>query len=192
MQGMNQKNQNGQQVSQRQLLESKYGGSRHNLLLVVVFTLINIVLLVTNSNTYFLFSAYLPYLAADLGMLMCGLYPAEVYGGSTAGMEFLGKGFLAAMLGFGAVILILYLLSWIFSKKRVGWLIFALVFFSIDTAVLLLLNGISSDIIVDIVFHGWVIFSLGNGIASYYKLKKLPEEEQLPEQTVEAEIPQEQ
>jgi len=170
------KQQVNQPVSQYQLLASRYANSRHNILLILIFTLINIVLLVTNSNRYFLFSAYLPYLAADLGMYLCGLYPAEVYGGSKVGAEFLSTSFLVAMLAIAAVILVLYLLSWIFAKKRVGWMIFALVFFIMDTVAMLLLNGISSDGIMDIVFHGWVIFSLANGSIAYFKLKKLPPE----------------
>lgn len=76
------------------------------------------------------------------------------------------------------MILVLYLLSWILSKKpRVGWMIFALVVFVIDTAALLLMVVNIADWIIDIAFHGWVIFSLINGIISYFKLKKLPEEE---------------
>ena len=71
--------ENTQQLSQQQVLTNKYMGARHNLLLVVVFTLINIVLLLVQSNTYFLFSATIPYFLADLGMVLCGKYPAEYY-----------------------------------------------------------------------------------------------------------------
>ena len=66
-------------MSPRAALEAKYHASRGNLLLVVVFTLINLVLLLTNSYTYFLFSASLPYVIVDFGMFYCGKYPAELY-----------------------------------------------------------------------------------------------------------------
>lgn len=183
----NRNNNAATQLSPRQILENKYSSSCGNLLLVVVFTAINIVLLVANSNTYFLFSAYIPYLLADLGMYFCGLYPAEVYGGSTVGMDFLSKSFLVVMLGIAAVILVLYLLSWLFSRKqKPGWLIFALVIFGIDTVAMLVLNGFAVDSIVDYLFHGWVIYSLISGISAYSKLKKLPEEpEQLFEEPVQ-------
>jgi hypothetical protein len=46
-------------------LETKYNSSIANLLLVVVFSAVNIVLLLVNANTYFLFSAFLPYFAVD-------------------------------------------------------------------------------------------------------------------------------
>lgn len=174
-----------QQLSQRQLLINKYMNARHNILLVVIFTLINIVLLVAQSNTYFLFSATIPYYLADLGMLLCGKYPAEYYVGM-GDVAFLDNSFLVVVLVIAAMILLLYLFSWIFSKKpRVGWMIFALVFFVLDTLVMLLLMGISADMIIDIVFHLWVIVSLTIGIVSYFKLKKLPAEEsieQLPEE----------
>ena len=170
-----------QAASQRQELEARYSGARHNILLILAFTVINIILLVTNSNTYFLFSAYIPYVLADLGMFLCGMYPVEYYDAEFAGMDFLGKGFFAAMMVIAGVILVLYLLCWIFSKKqKMGWLIFALVFFCVDTGIMLLLNGISSDMIVDIIFHGWVIVSLFRGISACSKLKKLPEDQDLP------------
>jgi hypothetical protein len=76
------------------------------------------------------------------------------------------------------VIVLLYLLSWIFIKKgKNGWLVFSLIFFSFDTAFMFLLNGINSSMIMDILFHAWVIYSLAVGIDAYKKLKKLDKEE---------------
>lgn len=165
--------------SPRQALEARYNGARNNLLLVVLFTVVNVVLLVTNSNTYFLFSASIPYILANFGMAFGGFYPEEYYEG-LGELQFLGAPFLTVALVIAALIVVLYLLSWIFSKKgRVGWLIFALVFFALDTAVMLLFTEISSEIIVDIVFHAWVLFSLGSGIYAHVKLKQLPAEEEV-------------
>ena len=48
----------------------KYARARSNLLWVILFTVINIVLLVVNSNVMFLFSATVPYLFASIGWLM--------------------------------------------------------------------------------------------------------------------------
>ena len=182
------KNQQGQEMSERQMLETKFANSRHNILMVLIFTVVNILLLVTNSNSYFLFSAYIPYMFADLGMYLCGKYPAEYYGEEYAFAEFLHGSFLAVMLSIAAIILFFYLLSWILTKKgSKGWMVFALVFFSVDTGAMLLLNGISTDMIIDVVFHAWVVYSLATGVSAANKLKKLPEEsepvaeEQLPE-----------
>ncbi len=174
--GNNQKNDT--QTSQRQLLQDKYASSCNNILLVVALSLVNIILLVTNSNTYFLFSAYIPYLLADLGMLFCGMYPQEIYAQDFLDMEFLPKEFLIITLCVAAVILILYFLSWIFSKKqKSGWLVFALVFFVIDTVVMFFLNGFIIDSVIDYIIHIWVIVSLASGLVTLSKLKKLPEEQ---------------
>ena len=179
--GLFNKNQNeeAQPLSRRQQLAGKYASSRHNILLVLIFTTINLVLLVANSDTYFLFSAYIPYMIVSMGMFLCGKYPEEFYEvvGET---EFLDQSFLVVTLVIAVVICVLYLLCWLFSDKgRVGWLIAALVLFSLDT-LLMLLGGIGLDSVVDILFHGWVIVSLSMGISAYFKLKKLPEEEPVP------------
>lgn len=184
------RNQDAQPASQR--LQSRYDSARHNLLLIVVFTTINLILLATNSNTYFLFSAFIPYAIVDLAMFLCGKYPAEYYGDITE-YEFLDTSVLAVMLVIAVVLVVLYLLSWLLSKKgRVGWLIFALVFFALDT-LLMLLGGIEMGMILDIVFHGWVIISLTGGIIAHFKLKKLPPEETVPDSQPEVPVlPEEQ
>ncbi len=172
---------NQNQTSQREVYEQKYNNSRNNLLWVVIFTAINLTLLVTNSGTYFLFSAYIPYFITIIGMLLCGRYPAEYY------IEYLGEELVffdntlfIILLVISIVITLLYLLSWFMSRKnRVGWLIFALVFFTIDTVGMLLIAGISVESIVDILFHAWVIFSLISGIVNHFKLKKLPPEQKV-------------
>lgn len=171
-------NKTNEPVSERQSLEGKYASARSNLLLVVAFTVINIILLVTQSDTYFLFSAFTPYFVAGLGMILCGKYPSDFYVDDFAGMDIFGDSVFAGFLIVAGIITLMYLLCWIFSKKnRVGWLIFALVFFALDTLGMLLLGGLALESIVDIIFHGWVLFSLGNGIYVHSKLKKLPEEE---------------
>ena len=172
----NKQNANAQ-LSERQLLEGRYANARNNILLVVGLTVINIILLVTNSNTYFLFSAYIPFVIADFGMFFCGMYPAEYYAGGLEDMEFFPKEVFAVAMVIAAVILILYILCWIFSKKfKSGWIIAALVFFAIDTAAMILLNGFVMDSLIDYVIHAWVIFSFVNGLIAFSKLKKLPAE----------------
>ena len=168
----------GKKLLDRQVLETKYKNARGNLLVVLAFTAINIVLLVTQSDTYFLFSAYIPYALVSVGMILCGMFPAEYYGEEFAGVEFYSSSIFAVFLAVAIVIMALYLISWIFSKKKkVGWMIFALVLFAIDTAGMLIIEGIALDSIFDIAFHVWVIVSLIQGIKAYSKLKKLLEEQ---------------
>lgn len=171
-----------QPLAQRQQLLNRYSSARHNILLVLIFTTINIVLLVANSDSYFLFSAYIPYLVVTYGMLFCGRFPAEYYEDLLDyGFEFLDTGYFVGTLIVAVVICVFYLICWLFSdKNRVGWMITALVLFSIDT-LMMVLGGLSIDSALDVLFHGWVIVSLSMGIAAHFKLKKLPDEEPAPE-----------
>lgn len=182
-----------QQFSERQLLENKYITARANLLIVLIFTAINIVLLITKSNTYFLFSASIPYMLVDTGMFLCGMYPKELYTGEFANMEFLPKPVFTVMLIIAIFVLALYFVAWLLSKKRkVGFLIFALVLFSIDTVGMFLYFGISFSMILDILFHGWIIAILAVGISAHYKLKDLPEQEFAFEAVTDGEFAQNQ
>ena len=167
------------QCSSRKAYEQKYITSRLNLLLVVIFTAINLLLLIANADTYFLFSAFIPYYITAIGMLMCGRFPAEYYGAEFEKMVFFDNSLFIILLIVSIVITLLYLLAWFMSnKKRVGWLIFALVFFGLDTVGMLLMSGLAIDSLFDILFHAWVIGYLIVGISAHYKLKALPPEEE--------------
>lgn len=168
------------QLSPRQLYEQKYRVSRMNLLLVLVFTAINLILLVTNADSYFLFSAFLPYYFAGIGMLLCGRFPPEFYEGAED-IVFLDTSVFAFLLAVAILFTLMYLVAFLLSNKgRVGWLIFALVFFGVDTLGMFVLNGISLESILDLAFHAWIIYELSVGIHAHYQLKKLPPEEEVP------------
>ena len=159
----------------RQITQAKYNRSRANLLLVIVFTVVNL-FTVTFGNTYFLFSANLPMLfpavateiAADpLYMTEMGLMPED------------GTAVIIIGLIMGLILTVPYLLCWIFSKKRPGWMVAALAFFSIDCLVLLGLYDLTS-VLFDLLIHGWVMFYLITGVTHGFKLKTMPEDEPLP------------
>ena len=157
-------------------LESKYNSSIANLLLVVVFSAVNIVLLLVNANTYFLFSAFLPYFAVDYGMYFCGMYPEEYYY-DVPDMVFEEKSFLGICIAIAAGFLLAYLLCWYLAKKKkIGAVILALVMFLIDTVAMLWLTEFAMDSIIDILMHIWVISYLIIGIVTYFKMKKAPDE----------------
>jgi hypothetical protein len=157
-------------------LETKYNSSIANLLLVVVFSAVNIVLLLVNANTYFLFSAFLPYFAVDYGMYFCGMYPEEYYY-DVPDMVFEDKSFLGICIAIAVGFLFAYLLCWyIAKKKKIGAVILALVMFLIDTAAMLWLTEFAMDSIIDILMHIWVISYLIIGIVTYFKMKKTPAE----------------
>ena len=172
--------------SQRQVVENAIKGTRNNILIVLAFTALNIVLLLTNSYTYFLFSAFVPYMLVDYGMFFGGIYPAEYYGEYLSEMEFLGKGFFGTMVAIAVAILAVYAVCWLRSKKNAKpWLMLALVMFGIDTVLLLVMQGFNVGLIMDYVFHGWIIVSLVTGLSAVKKLKDMPEEEEETEQPQE-------
>lgn len=180
-------------VSPRQALQMKYNSARGNLLLVILFTAVNVLLLVANTGSYFLFSAFIPYMLVDEGMFYTGRYPAEIYEEYFPDMAFLGDNLFYALICVSITILALYFLCWLFSKNnRAGWIVTALVFFSLDTAGYLLyglLYGmLDVSSIIDVLFHVWVLYYLINGLVANAKLKKLPAEEEAPAEATEASV----
>lgn len=160
-------NKNAQKLSPEYLLK-QFAGARSSLLVVLIFTVVNLAMLLLDSGTYFLFSASVPYYLTAFGM------------GMDIGMGADGIGtFTLVALGISAAVLVLYLLSWLLSKKRPGWLVAALVLFILDTVALVLaclaLDALV-DSVMDFVFHGWVIISLIQGISANGKLRKMIDE----------------
>lgn len=169
----------GVSLTPRQNYERKYKASRANLLLVVIATAINMLLIATGSDTYFLFSAFIPYFLTTIGMVQCGLLPPEYYEYPMEDYIFYDKSLFVALLIISIILTSLYLLAWFMSRKnRVGWLIFALVFFGLDTLGMLIFNGIAAEGIIDIVFHAWIIYYLVVGIIAHNKLKNYPYEDE--------------
>lgn len=154
--------------------EKRFQSTRVNLLLVVAFSVINIFLLVSKSNMYFLFSAFVPYLFVELGMELCGMYPPEFYGADYYLLDFFPPAVFYVLLVFAALVVLVYFLCWLTSKnKKKAPLIVALVFFSIDTLLMLVfaLGSNLAESMVDIAFHIWVLVSLIMGISACGKAK---------------------
>jgi hypothetical protein len=156
-----------------EFLQKQAAGARSSLLVVLIFTVVNLAMLLLDAGTYFLFSASVPYYLTAFGMGMdIGI-----------GAEGIGT-FTVVGLGISAVVLVLYLLSWLLSKKRSGWLVAALVLFILDTlalVVLCLAFDALAESVMDFVFHGWVIIQLIQGVSAGKKLKNLPAEALAPE-----------
>ena len=122
----------------------------------------------------------------DEAMYLCGKYPAEYYGEDMSEFVFFDNSLFIVAIVISVVIIGLYLLAWFMSKNhKVGWLIFALVFFSLDTIMLLSWYVIDFSMILDILFHAWVLYYLISGISAHYKWLKLPDEETETVETVE-------
>ncbi len=149
--------QNTQNKNSPQELQRKVDSGRHNLLLVMIFTVINLVLLLTNANRYFLFSASVPYYLTVFGLVWDG-----VLEGASMGT------FTITALVISGVILSLYLLCWLLAKKQVGWYVVAAVLFAADTAFLLWVNmDALMESLLDLVFHAWVLAGLVQSIVCH-------------------------
>ena len=148
-------------LSPREQLQLKYKSARSNLLLTIILTVVNVVMLIAGSESMLLFSISVPFYAVVFGYFM-------------EGSAMLATGCVIA-----AVMLAVYLLCWIFSKKRTGWLVAALVLFILDTIVMGLIYLLSGEMsgIMDILIHALVLYYLIAGISSANKLKKMPPEE---------------
>ncbi len=167
-------NKNTVDKNSPEYLLKQVAGARSSLLIVLVFTVVNLAMLLADSGTYFLFSASVPYYLTAFGM------------GMDMGLGSSGIGtFTLVGLGISAVALVWYLLCWLLSKKRPGWLVAALVAFVLDTLALLGLSlafDMLADNVMDFVFHAWVVVELIQDISANGKLKKLPAEPALEPQ----------
>lgn len=154
--------------------EHKYNISRVNLLIAIVFTVINIFLVLVKADVYFLFSIFVPYFLAYTAALTKGIPNGSVDANGDQ-LQLANDIIFKVLMITAIVVLLIYLLAWIMSRKNyVGWLIFALFIFTFDSLIMLFIKGISYQSLFDLLFHAWVIFYLIIGITSSFKLKKLP------------------
>ena len=140
-----------------------YNSARSNLLTMLLFSLINLIFLVVEANTYFLFSSAFSYKIVCLGQLYS--YYLQT------------SSFFVMSLILAVVWLLLFFLCWIFSKKRHGWLIFATLLFALDCIFLALSYTIfifDPSQLLDILFHIAVMVYLIRGIWAHKKLTHFP------------------
>ena len=139
-----------------------------NLLLVVVFTAANLLLIVTDSNLYLLFSAIAPPFIFGIGRGMADELRSDV--------------FLVIGLVIAFIIVGLYFLCWLLAKRRRVFMVVALVFFVIDSlmlAFLILSAGFEMSYVMDIAFHGWILVYLTSGAMAWAKLRGVSTEDYL-------------
>lgn len=153
----------------REYLTQQWKTGRSSLLLIIIVTLVNMIAVVADADFYFLFSATVPYYLVAFGK---GFDNGFIDGAWSE----IGT-FTITALVIAAVILGVYLICWLLSKKRNGWLIAALVLFSIDTAVLLLMLTSDSSVLIDLAIHALAVWELAQAVRCAKKLKALPEQE---------------
>lgn len=126
---------------------------RSTLLLVVALTVLNLGLVFAGANTYLLFSASGPYYLT----VMARGFDLAAYGA-------VNQSYTWAALAASALVLGLYLLCWLWSKKQHNWLVAGLVLFILDTICLVLLcRFVFGDYLgsmMDFLMHGWALYEL--------------------------------
>jgi len=152
----------------RAQLERTFSISRNNLLAVLAFTCVNLVLALTNSDFFFLFSARIPLFLLYL----------DAYQWTPGSYDFSMFGIIAA---FSSVSL--YAIFWGVAKKHKGWIIAALVYFSIDILVMLfvvMFAGLDFELFsfIEIAFMAWIMFYLISGTRAWSKLRKMPQQDE--------------
>ena len=166
-----------QNMTEEQKLRTRYSTARTNILLVIILTVINSALLFLGSDTYFVFSAAIPYYMTLMGLLYTGRMPAEWYEG-VEGFIPDPDAVLYIYVAIAVAFVAFYILTLALSGKHgYGWVLAALIVFVVDTFAMFYLNGFADDMFLDIIFHAWVVISLARGVIAAVNLKKLPEEE---------------
>ena len=153
-----------------------YLRARKNLGVALVLTIINMALSAFGSSLNFPFSVFVPDLLVGLGKAS-NTHGVYCYGAS-------------------AVVMALFGMCWLFCVVRPWWMVCALVLFVLDTVAMggltiLCMNGnvdLGMSVLINAVFHIWVLYYLVKGVGAGFKLRRLLGERMaLEAQTVKSE-----
>ena len=146
------------------VLEKKFNSSRGNLLVVVILTTLNVILHLSGTDWFFLFSASFPMVVVIFG---------EVFTEASGNNLFLLLGASLAIISI-AFFTACYLLT---SKYR-SWIVVALVALSLDSLILLWLLTVAEEFgfstVIEIAIRIWVMYYLVSGTRAWVALKKMP------------------
>lgn len=138
--------------------ERSFQNARGSILIIVILSVVNI-FAIAFGDSYFLFSTYLPQIFISIA-------------------AYLGDPeLLTVMVVLSLVYILPYFLSWLFSKKHVGWMIAALVLFSVDSVFFLvdfisLLAAGEYSFFLDLIIRIYALVSLIMGVVYGFKRKK--------------------
>ncbi len=158
--------------------EKQYTSARNNVLLMAALTLLSVALSLVNFGVSFPFSAAIPQVCADLGMIL------YVYGYPVV--------WVMVFAGVAVLLPLIYALGAFFSKKRGGWMIAILALFSVDCVGLVywtITNVIDMvavgesvpwvSYIIEVLFHVWIMYYIVRGVVAHTKLRQLPVREEV-------------
>ena len=139
--------------------------ARYMLLGTVIITVVNLALMMANSELYIIYFAAVPYYLGWFGWLLDG--------GTVGQMTVIG-------LVLAGIVLAVYLLVWFLAAERPLWLKVGLGLLIADTLALLGLAFFLSDNIMDffweLALHGAVLYEMILGVSAQKKLDAQPQQ----------------
>ena len=150
----------------REHLTQQRASGKWMILLIVIFTVLNMVLLVCGTERYFLFSAGIPHYLTYYGMQMDN----GGFGGYFVAMLIVSLSFLAG-----------YVLSWLMVNKNGTWLKVALILWAMDTVVLIIMAitmRMFEARIMDLAVHVLLLWEIFQALRANKRLENMPKEEQ--------------
>ncbi|MFA5561539.1 MAG: hypothetical protein WDA00_02730 [Eubacteriales bacterium] len=147
--------QNMQDPAYRQKLLTQARTARLNILVMMVFTVLNLVLYIARTDSFFLFSAYVPYLV----LVFCDAH-----------------GVLAIGIVLGLLLTLLYLPPFLLSGKKAYWFYVVGAAFALDTLVMLYVEIVLGETfpLLNLVFHLWVMYYCVAGVRAARTLSRMP------------------
>lgn len=140
--------------------QKAYKSSVSNLGAVVLLSIANMVLLATNADIGFPFSAFFPSAATMFGKTLAEEANLEI--------------FTAIGITFAVLSILVYAGCWLLAKKFRWFILVAFLLFVLDTLLIIpFIPDGGSGIWIDVVFHVWVLWSLYSGIGAWRKMKRL-------------------
>jgi len=134
--------------------------SRNNLLLVIAFTVVNLVLIYFEAKVNFLFSATIPQFVLNVGKTLTD---------TTDDSIFLIIGLIIAFIA-----VLSYFIFWLLARRARVLILIALIFFGIDSLLLiyLVLNAeFDFSVLLECAFHVWILYYLFTGVKAWYNLR---------------------
>ena len=145
-------------------LEKKFNSSRGNLLLVVILTTLNVILHLSGTDWFFLFSASFPMVVVIFG---------EIFSEASGNNLFMIIGASLALISIA-----FFTACYLITSKYKSWIVVALVALSLDSLLLLWLLTAAEEFgfstVIEIAIRVWVMYYLVSGTRAWLALKKMP------------------
>ena len=172
-------NHQSKPIKTKEMYQRDLTTSRMNLLLSVIFTVINMAMIFFSLDTSFLFSAAIPHSLSLFFAISCGMFDASYYksvldvefpngweaefpNGWESAFQFADPSLFRTVFAISVGIVVGLFLLWYFSKKHRVCSMITLVYYILDGLFLLafsfFIGAGGIDLIFQILFHAWIIY----------------------------------